>query len=237
MITLLIDPGPHALNGVVSLPKQEAHHLRVRRGRAGEEVELRDGEGWVGRAVVVGDPGDGKVQVIRSETRLRPAPLVLAVGSGDRERFLWLAEKATELGVTDLIPLEAELAAGVSTRVRGQHVEKLQRRTLEAVKQSGAAWATVVHLPHTIPELLARHPVETRWLADAAGSAPPVRGHDAGLMVAIGPEGGFTPAEHELLIHEGFLPVCVGPHTLRFETAAIAAAVLGRASAKEATHD
>lgn len=237
MITVLIDPGAHPVGGVLSLPKSEAHHLRVRRARDGDEVRLLDGEGWVGLAVILGEPGGGQVRVIEAAQQLRPPPLVLAVGSGDRDRFGWLAEKAAELGVTDLVPLDTDRAADVSSRVRGQHVEKLQRRALEAIKQCGAPWATVVHLPHTIPELLARHPVEERWLADEAGAAPPGRVRGAGLLVVIGPEGGFTPAERELLVHERFRPVRLGPHTLRFETAAIAAAVHGSASVKETTHD
>ena len=70
------------------------------------------------------------------------AELTLAVGAGDRDRFAWLVEKAVELGVTAVVPLETERTAGVATRVATtQHLAKLRRQALEAIKQCGAAWA------------------------------------------------------------------------------------------------
>ena len=50
-----------------------------------------------------------------------PPELTLAVGAGDRERFAWLVEKAVELGVTAIVPLETERTAGVATRLRAAH--------------------------------------------------------------------------------------------------------------------
>ena len=79
-----------------------------------------------------------------------PRQLVLAVGAGDRERFAWVVEKATELGVTAVIPLESERTAGVATQIRPQHLERLRRHALEAVKQCGAAWATRVEEPVSV---------------------------------------------------------------------------------------
>ena len=94
----------------------------------------------------------------------RPPALTLAVGAGDRERFEWLVEKATELGVTCIAPVETERTAAVATRVRAQHVEKLRRRALEAVKQCGAAWAPEVREPEPLAAFLAR-PADGRALA------------------------------------------------------------------------
>ena len=88
------------------------------------------------------------------------------MGAGDRDRFAWLVEKATELGVTSVIPLETERTAGVASRVRTQHLERLRRHALEAVKQSGAAWATRVEEPVSLGEIAARPIVGQGWVAD-----------------------------------------------------------------------
>lgn len=237
MMTILIPPGPHAAGEVLHLPPAEVHHLRVRRAREGDRVRVVNGEGLIGEGTLVGDAKEGQVLLDRVDTAPRPVPLQLAVGAGDRDRFGWLVEKAAELGVTDVIPLETERTAGVSGRVRGEHVDKLQRRGFEATKQCGAAWAPIVHLPHTIPELVARHRGEVTWLADPAGGAPAPVGPAASLLVAVGPEGGFTAAERQLLLEAGFQPARLGPYTLRFETAALAAAVIGGSSRQDGPHE
>jgi 16S rRNA (uracil1498-N3)-methyltransferase len=223
MIALLVDRGQLATGASIRVPADEAHHLRVRRSKVGEEVRLLDGFGSAGIGVLSG-PGVIEVREIRAIRR--PSDLVLAVGAGDRERFGWLVEKAAELGVTDVIPLETDRTGGVAGRVRSQHVERLQRRASQAIKQSGAAWAPIVHLPHTLAELLARRPSGVRWLADPAGGPPAVPEPEALVLVVIGPEGGFAPAEHRLLVEAGILPVRLGPRVMRFETAAVAAATI-----------
>lgn len=226
VITVLVEPGSLIAGRSVTLAPEEAHHLRVRRTRVGDAIRLLDGHGAVGLGRLDGDAREGRVLIESVESVAPPAALGLAVGAGDRERFLWLVEKAAEVGVTDLIPLETERTSGVGNRVRGEHTDRLQRRAREAIKQSGAAWAPVVHLPHTIAELISRHRLGTRWLADAAGSTPAPPPEGAPVWIAVGPEGGFTEAERRLLLDEGWTAVRLGPHTLRFETAAIAGAAI-----------
>lgn len=226
MITLLVEAGVLAPERDIKLVEAERHHLRVRRARAGDPVRLVDGRGGVGDGTLVGVPSEGTVHV--ATLRSEPAPTCrgLAVAAGDRDRFEWLVEKAAELGVTDLIPLETDRTVGVATRVRGQHLDRLQRRAYEAIKQSGAAWAPVVHLPHTLAELVSREREGMRWLADQEGGSPPSAPAGDPAWTAIGPEGGFTEAERQLLRDEGWSPVRLGRHTLRFETAALIAAAL-----------
>lgn len=217
MIRVLVD-------GDGALRDEEAHHLQVRRVEPGATVELRDGAGLVGRGTLHRSGRSWSVEVAETARVPQPHALVLAVGAGDRERFGWVVEKATELGATAVIPLECERSAGVATRVRPQHLERLRRQALEAVKQSGAAWAPLVEEPLALVELIARGGAGRCWLADAEGEPPPPTLDDRPLTVVIGPEGGLTAEERKRLVAAGFAPVRLAEHTLRFETAAVAAA-------------
>jgi 16S rRNA (uracil1498-N3)-methyltransferase len=214
-----------------SLREGEAHHLQVRRVEPGEVVELRDGEGLTGNGTLLRAGKAWSVVAGVTERMPAPSPLVLAVGAGDRDRFAWVVEKATELGVTAVIPLECERTAGVATKIRPQHLERLRRHALEAVKQSGAAWATRVEEHVSVDILVEQPPKGSRWLADATGEPTPAVLGDTPLTVVVGPEGGLTAAERERLVAVGYQPIRLAGHTLRFETAAlaaVAAAVAGR---------
>ena len=226
MMRVLLLPGGEAASGRGGLSDEEAHHLRVRRARDGEAVEIRDGAGLVGTGRLVQAGQGWEVEVERAERQARPADLTLAVGAGDRERFAWVVEKAAELGVTRVVPLETERTAGVSSRVRAGHLEKLRRIALEAVKQCGAAWACQVAEPVALTAFAALALDGEGWLAEANGNAPPAGLGRAPLTVVIGPEGGVTEREAERLLAAGFRPTALGPHTLRFETAALAAAAI-----------
>ncbi len=219
-----------------NLREGEAHHLQVRRAGDGEPVELRDGEGLIGAGRVVRSGKAWSVEVTGIDRVPRGPPLTLAVGAGDRERFAWVVEKGTELGVTAVIPVECERTAGVATRVRAQHLERLRRHALEAVKQSGAAWAAAVEEPVSLSDLVERALDGTGWLADADGQPVPAAVGAVPLTVVIGPEGGLTPRERECLREAGFEPVRLGPHTLRFETAAVAAAAAAAAGRLRGSH-
>lgn len=219
---VLVPRGSARLGRTIPLDDDESHHLRVRRAEAGEVVDLRDGAGLRG-AGVLEVHGRGWAVTVTEATAMPPAAgLTLAVGAGDRERFLWLVEKAAELGVSRIVPLESERSAGVATRLRSAHLEKLARRALEATKQSGAYWSPDIGALEPIIRFLGDTRSGERWLADAAGAAPaPTRGE---ITVLIGPEGGLTPEERSAAVAAGWTPVRLGPNVLRFETAALAAA-------------
>jgi 16S rRNA (uracil1498-N3)-methyltransferase len=92
------------------------------------------------------------------------------------------------------------------------------------VKQCGAAWAATVEEPLSLSGLVERSLDGTGWLADADGRPVPASVGQAPLTVVIGPEGGLTPRERERLCGAGYEAVRLAPYTLRFETAAVAAA-------------
>jgi 16S rRNA (uracil1498-N3)-methyltransferase len=236
---VLVGPGAEP-GATLALDEAEAHHLRVRRADGELRVELRDGAGLVGTGLVRLDGKRGTILVERAERQSPAVPLRLVVGAGDRERFAWLVEKATELGVTDIHPVETEHTAGVASRLRAGAgtLDKLRRRALETLKQCGGAWAPTLHDPEPLAALLARRQAGALWLADAGGAPPAPLAATTPLTVVVGPEGGLTDTERAAAVTAGYRPVRLGPLTLRFETAALAAAVHATAvrSGAEGSH-
>jgi 16S rRNA (uracil1498-N3)-methyltransferase len=233
---VLLPPGAGAQGQRCRLSEEESHHLRVRRAADGELVEIRDGAGLVGTGRLRAAPAGWEVEVAQARRDARPAPLTLAVGAGDKERFAWLVEKAAELGVTRVVPLETERTAGVASRLRPPQIEKLRRVALETLKQCGASWATEVADPVMPHQLIESSPGGARWLAEASGCPAPAVLNSGPVTVIVGPEGGLTPVEIDRLRAAGYQPVSLGPFTLRFETAALAAAAIVAAARQRGIH-
>lgn len=220
-------PGALVTGAVVALDDDETHHADVRRGREGEAVELLDGRGVVATATLERTGKSWAARVATLRTVDEPVPLVLALGAGDRDRFLSVAQQCSELGITRIVPIETERSRQVETRLRDAGVEKGRRRAREACKQSGNPWLPVIDDVMPMVELGITGSGVRWFFGDPAGAPLPSLHPSAPVGWVIGPEGGFTPAE------EGWLRerldatgVWLGPHILRFETAASAAAVL-----------
>jgi 16S rRNA (uracil1498-N3)-methyltransferase len=235
-VRVLIQQGGWAAGQRVSLDESEVHHLRVRRAKNREIIEVLDGAGVVGTGELVRVGSNWMVDIHTAERQTRQPDLTLVVAAGDRERFFWMAEKAVELGVTRIIPVETERTAGVGTRLRSAHLEKLRRSMLEATKQCGAAWVPSVEAPVKLSEF-ARLPLVGRgWLADLRGAPPPAALDATPLSAVIGPEGGLTNEERDALIAAGFQPTALGSNTLRFETAALSAAAAATTARMRGDH-
>jgi 16S rRNA (uracil1498-N3)-methyltransferase len=233
---VLVPPGSAVVGQRTTLDESEVHHLKVRRAREHDGVEVLDGAGLSATGVLVRAGAKWLVEIRSAERTPSPPELTLAVAAGDRERFTWMAEKAVELGVTRLIPLETARTAGVASRIKNSHMAKLRRIVLEATKQCGAVWATVVEQPVGIAEFLAGMPRGNGWLADPAGAAPAANLNNNPLTIMVGPEGGFSPEERAAILGAGYQPVTLGLNTLRFETAALAAAAIASTARLRGQH-
>jgi 16S rRNA (uracil1498-N3)-methyltransferase len=219
--------GPFAAGGVVILEEEEAHHVEVRRLADGMPVRLVDGRGGVATARLVLDQGVVGARVVAATHVASPPMTEVLVGSGDRERFLSLVEKATELGATRVQAVVTERSQQVATRFQAAHVEKAGRRAREALKQCGGAWAPLVPAPALLADALrAVPPRAVRLLADPEGGALPGLREADHVVWCIGPEGGFTDAELAAVRGAGFRPVALARAVLRYETAALAALAL-----------
>ena len=219
--------GALVVGAVVVLDEDEAHHADVRRGREGESVELLDGCGVIAKATLLREGKRWTAQVDAVRSVPSPIPLVLALGAGDRDRFLSVAQECTELGVTRLIPIETERSRQVETRLRSGGVEKGRKRAREACKQSGNPWLPIIDDVTRLADF-GQSDAGVRWFfGDPEGVPLGALAQSEPVGWFIGPEGGFTPAEEAWMrdtLHA--TGVWFGPHILRFETAAVAAALL-----------
>lgn len=225
VITLLAAPGSLKQGSSVSLDATEAHHLRVRRGGELEVIRIVDGEGVVGYGTVDVSNHGAHVTLERIERVPMPPDLVIAVGAGDKDRFLWLAEKATELGVTEIVPVETQRTVSVASRIRDGHLERIRKRAVEALKQSEGAWAPRVTSPVGLERFLAEKRSGVCFVLDREGEVlPAVTDPIEPVTVLVGPEGGLTAEEVAAAARAGFRRASLGRNVLRFETAALAAA-------------
>ena len=199
-------------------------------------MELLDGTGLRGTGRLVQTGKLWAVEIQSAQHEPRPADLTLAVAAGDRDRFSWMVEKAVELGVTCILPLETARSSGVATGIRDAHLRRLRRQALEATKQCGVAWAVQVEEPLSLDNFRGRPLTGPGWLADRSGASPPTSLDASAMTVVIGPEGGLTEAERAGLVAAGYLPVVLGPYTLRFETAALVAAALATTARLRGSH-
>lgn len=233
---VLVQRGSGEAGQRVSLDDAEVHHLRVRRARHQEKVEVLDGAGLKASGQLIQDGRQWLVELGPVERQDPPPELILAVGAGDRERFSWLVEKAVELGVTRIVPLETAHTIGVATRLKPSHLPRLRRLVLDVLKQCGLAWAPTIEEPVSLDQFLQRPFKAPGWLADHSGDAVPIELDSTPLAIIVGPEGGFTESERIDILEAGYSPVTLGPHTLRFETAALAAAALASQARLRRSH-
>lgn len=223
---------PFVAGGSVTLPDDAAHHIRVTRVAVGECVALRDGAGKAALGTLVRvSRNSALVDVTETSEIPRPAPIHLLAPVADRDRMLWLAEKATELGVTSWRPVVWRRSKSVSPRGEGPTFQaKVRARMTSALIQCGSGWLPDIFPEATIERAIAAAPLGTRILLAKDGE--PIAGVPLRppITIALGPEGGMEPAERDLFIGAAFLPVKLGLSTLRFETAGMAAVAIAAAS-------
>ena len=128
-----------ASGATVTLPDAAAHHARVKRMNVGDHVRLSDGNGAAAFGVIASlDKKAVEIDVSDVERVVAPSPIHLRVPMGDRDRMLWLAEKATELGAATWQAVRFRRSASVSPRGEGEaFAEKVRLRMINALEQSG----------------------------------------------------------------------------------------------------
>ena len=237
----------------VTLGEDEAQHIRVRRLVLGEEVGLLDGRGLRGTGVLVRLARRHAAVSVRTSELMTPAPSVhLMLPVAERDRMLWLAEKATELCATSWRPVLWKHSRSVIPRGEGPvFQQKVAARMASALEQSRGAWLPVVYPDATPERAITATPEGTRLVLDIRGepiTTVVARALDSGreqrtprmdpVTLALGPAGGFEEREIAMMEQAGFVAASLGHTTLRFETAGVAALAVVRAAiaASAASH-
>jgi 16S rRNA (uracil1498-N3)-methyltransferase len=221
--------GPERIGELVRLdPSQSRHVERVLRLQPGAELEVFDGRGsrWPAR---IEAPGVLRLGA-RQEAETGVADVWLAQSLVKGEKLDFVVQKATELGATRVVPLAAERSVVRLDEDRGEkRAARLRRIAHEAARQCGRSDVPAVDAPQTLAalgELLQADPERRGVLLDPEETTVRLSQAARGtlrLLLAVGPEGGFSPAEREQAVAAGFVPVGLGRLVLRTETAGLAA--------------
>ena len=231
MTTTFYAPPETIRGGHITLPEDEAHHaVRVLRKRAGDEIIVVDGAGGRHR-VRLDRVGDSKAMgtVLETQREVGEAAYDLTVGLGllkNRNRFETFLEKAVELGVNAIVPLQT--ARTEKLGIKKQRAEKI---LVAAMKQCGRSRLPRLADPTPLGDALAEDDFDQQFICherapastslqqalESAATQPTLR-------ILIGPEGGFAADEIADAQEAGAVPVGLGNRRLRAETAAIVAA-------------
>jgi len=203
------------------------HMIGVLRMERGEEVLLTDGKGHKARAQIIDDNRKRCVVEITSaekeEERQSKVTIAISIVK-TASRFEWFLEKATEIGVSEIIPLLCE-----RTEKEKFRYDRMNGILISAMLQSQQTWLPRLHEPISFEDVVKKSSQEQRFVAhclpEQKQQLSSVIRH-LSSMILIGPEGDFTPKEIALAIENHFVPVALGNTRLRTETAGIVAATL-----------
>lgn len=213
------------------LPEQESKHcVRVLRMGEGDTLSLTDGRGTIYSARIT-DPNPKRcaVEVVETTTDYGKRSYGLTMGvapTKNVERYEWFLEKATEVGIDRVIPLdcrhserhtikheraESVITSAVKQSLKAYHPQLEQMTQLREVVQM--PFDGVKLIAHCQSACLAKHPINQ------------VLSRGDNVLIMIGPEGDFSPEEVAMAVANGFTEVSLGDARLRTETAAVAAAM------------
>ncbi|MBQ4499613.1 MAG: 16S rRNA (uracil(1498)-N(3))-methyltransferase [Alistipes sp.] len=215
-----------------TLPEEESKHcLRVLRMELGDELHLTDGRGTMYRCKVVdANAKRCTVEVVERIDNYEPLPyrLTMAVApTKNIDRFEWFLEKATEVGITEIYPIECD-----HSERRQIKLDREQKVITAAVKQSLKAYHPTLHPLTDLRTLLTMEFDGEKYIAhcnDTLGEREylgKLIKKGGNVLILIGPEGDFSPEEITFALRNGFKPISLGKQRLRTETAAVIATVI-----------
>jgi 16S rRNA (uracil1498-N3)-methyltransferase len=222
------EPSIEASNTHFELSELTSKHcIQVLRMRANESMHLTDGIGNLYTASIV--EADKKKTVVKIDSVAHtPAPtknVCIAIGLlKNTGRFEWFLEKATEMGVTKIVPLICERSE--RSNLKG---ERMRGVLVAALIQSKQTWLPNLSEPITVAQFIDKHPTSQKLIAhceDGNKTALMDIPKNSDTSILIGPEGDFTAHEIEAALSANYSPVSLGNTRLRTETAAMLAAAL-----------
>jgi len=222
-------------NPGVTLDEDTSRHvIQVLRMKTGDRLKLTDGKGNELTTIIVDD--HKKYCKVNIELKRFQHQQARSVSIGisllkNANRFEWFLEKATELGINEIIPLVC-----ARTEKEKFRNDRLHAILISAMLQSQQYWLPLLHEPIAFELLFRQEEVASKaqkFIAhciagEKIGLSDLVNDSLPSQIILIGPEGDFTPDEVDLAIRHHFLPVALGDTRLRTETAGVAAATLLR---------
>ncbi len=218
-----------ATSSLVILDEDTSRHIvQVLRMKKGELIKLTDGKGNLFTTAIIEDHKKRSVVEVKEQLYHQSAARKTAIAISllkNVSRFEWFLEKATELGINEIIPLITR-----RTEKEQFRIDRMQGICISAMLQSQQYWLPVLQEPMSFDKWVSNVGVyEQRFIAhceDDADKKPLHRtiNYSSSSIVAIGPEGDFDTKEIELALQHDFIPVSLGQTRLRTETAGVVAA-------------
>lgn len=207
-----------------TLSGPEAHHAaRVKRLRVGEPVEVLNGRGLRAAGTVLDinlvrrhDPTITiSIEAVSAHAPVSPA-LAICSPAPKGDALETMIDQLSQVGAASWQLLRSD-----RSEREPRSIDRLERAAIESAKQCGRAHFLRIEPPIDLPQIL-HAPPSNIFIADASGSpCPAILGH---ATLLIGPEGGWSEAERAAFIAAGIPRIRFGPHIMRIETAAVAAA-------------
>jgi 16S rRNA (uracil1498-N3)-methyltransferase len=222
----------------VTLDEDTSRHIvQVLRMKKGEAVHLTDGKGNLLITTITEDHKKHCSVKVADSRFTPPSSRKISIGISlikNAGRFEWFLEKATEIGVNEIIPLICQ-----RTEKQKFRSDRMNNILVSAMLQSQQVWLPVLHEPIAFELLFRQEEVagmSQKFIAHCIEESKKnlseyTRDQKPSQIILIGPEGDFTPAEVELALQHHFIPVSLGSSRLRTETAGVVAATLLRVGA------
>lgn len=205
------------------------HVSQVLRMQRGDKLQLTDGKGVLQTAAII-EPHKKHTAVKILESEIFPSPkhkIVIGISPLKMiSRFEWFLEKATELGVTEIIPLKCER----TERQQFRH-ERMQHILIAGMIQSRQVWLPQFAEIQKFEQVVIKNQFPNKYIAHCVDKPKPsfaesLQKASGDRIVLIGPEGDFSSKEIELAESNNFIGVSLGSTRLRTETAGLTACVL-----------
>lgn len=205
------------------------HVIQVLRMKVGEQLNLTDGKGNLLTCEITEEHKKHCVVEVKGTSHKQQGTRRVSVAISllkNSNRFEWFLEKATEIGVYEIIPLICE-----RTEKEKFRYDRMQGICISAMLQSQQCWLPVLHEPVEFKKAVEDSTAEKKFIAHCAEetirqSLHQQIGTSAHQLICIGPEGDFTKEEIKLALQNNFVPVSLGETRLRTETAGVVAAAL-----------
>jgi len=205
------------------------HVVQVLRMKAGEQLNLTDGRGNLLTCVITEEHKKHCTVAVKQTQYTEPPKRKVSIAISllkNSNRFEWFLEKATEIGVNEIIPLICE-----RTEKEKFRYDRMQGICISAMLQSQQCWLPVLHEPVEYEKFVKGASAGPKFIAHCMDDdRKPLSYYQVNMFsqaqILIGPEGDFSKAEVQLALQHDFFPVIFGETRLRTETAGVVAAAL-----------